>query len=253
MRGIALICYTEGESGNPERTTMKNYFEGIGFVKEVPEVILDASIYAWSKFDLSLRKEISNEYMIISTENTDNAIQFELLTGIELYSVRFDGKLTIKRAGKQLNYNSTIPTNIAMYIFVEMMSRITSYRKIADVNNIYGPSKLYNKVPVYLIGWLADLVCWKDKSYTLSEANHGSEIKTTVKDTTVVIKFTIDSVKYRLFYEVDNDYEEIVLKANRKKVDVVDLELANFIVIKLSECFRRLVENAEEAGIVCNA
>lgn len=103
---------------------MKNYFEGIGFAKEVPEIVLDASIYAWSKFDLSLRKEISNEYMIISTENTDNAIQFELLTGIELYSVRFDGKLIIKRAGKQLNYNSTIPTNIAMYIFVEMMKII---------------------------------------------------------------------------------------------------------------------------------
>lgn len=62
-----MICYTEGESGNPERTTMKNYFEGIGFAKEVPMVILDNTIYAWSKHDLSIKRNSTSEYTIISS------------------------------------------------------------------------------------------------------------------------------------------------------------------------------------------
>lgn len=70
---------------------MKNYFEGIGFAKEVPMVILDNTIYAWSKHDLSLKRNSTSEYTVISSNRSDNCIHFELLTGIDLYSVRFDG------------------------------------------------------------------------------------------------------------------------------------------------------------------
>ena len=231
---------------------MKNYFEEIGFTKGVPEIILDCTIYAWSKFDISIRPELYTEYMIISTSNTAECIQFALLTGIELYSVRFDGDLEIRRASKKLNRDSTIPVDVAMYIFVEMRKRIDNYRKIANVHESYGASKLFSKVPVYLVGWLADLVCWKDKSYTLSEANCGESFKSVTKDSTIVIRFTVDGVKYHLLYDADNDYEEIILKADRKKLAVIDIDLANLIIIKLSECFKELVDNAEKVGIICN-
>lgn len=252
MCGIALICYTKGGSGNPERTTMKNYFEEIGFSKEVPEVILDCTIYAWSKFDISIRPELYSEYFIIGTSNSDESIQFELLTGVELYFIKFDGNLEICRAGKKLNKNTMIPVDVAMYIFVEMRKHINNYRKIANVYERYGKSEFFGKMPVYLVGWMADLVCWKDKSYTLSEANCGDAFKSVTKDSTIVIKFAVDDAKYRLLYDIDNDYEEIVLKVDRKKVDVIDNDLANLIIIKLSECFRELLNNVEKAGIVCN-
>lgn len=231
---------------------MKNYFVEIGFQKEVPEIILDCAIYAWSKFDISIRRDINPDYAIISSVSDNKHIEFELLTGIELYSVRYDGDLEIRYGGKKLSHNSMIRSDVAMYIFKEMMDRVHDYRKIAGIERLYGESKFYGKIPVFLVGWLADLVCWKDKSYTLSEANIGEAFKSITKDTTVVMKFSIDGTRYRLFYDVDNDYEDITLRVNRVKVNIIDVELANFIVIKLADCFRTMAENAESNGIVCN-
>ena len=232
---------------------MRNYFNEIGFSKEVPELILDCAIHSWAKFNISIRPATSNEYIVISTANTDKYIQFELLTGIDLYSVKFDGDLEIRRANKKLTHKDVIPVDAAMYIFAEMISRIDNYRRIGNITGKFATSKFYGKIPVFLVGWLADLVCWKDKSYTLSEANFGEAFKLTTKETTVVIRFVVDGVKYRLFYDIDNDYEEIILRSNGRKIDVVDTDLANLLVIKLSECFKKMVDNAEEAGIICNA
>ena len=231
---------------------MKNYFEGIGFAKDVPMVILDNTIYAWSKHDLSIKRNGTSEYTVISSNRADNCIHFELLTGIDLYSVRFDGDLEIRRGGKKLRYDSSIPVDAAMYIFLEMLHRVETYRMILGETKTYGESKLFGKVPVYLVGWLADLVCWKDKSYTLSEANIGTGFRSNIKETTIVLRFSIDNVKYRLLYDIDNDYEEINLRANRTRVTVVDTDLANFMILKLAENFKKMVDNAELNGIVCN-
>ena len=86
----------------------------------------------------------------------------------------------------------------------------------------------------------------------MSEANIGTGFRSNIKETTIVLRFSIDSVKYRLLYDIDNDYEEINLRANRTRVTVVDTDLANFMILKLAENFKKMVDNAELNGIVCN-
>ena len=155
---------------------MKNYFEEIGFSKEVPNCVLSNTIKAWSNFNINIRPATNNEYIVLNASNTENYIQFELLVGINLYSVRFDGTLDIYRASNKLRSYDHIPVDVAMYILAEMISRASIYRKIIGNKCKITNSKFYGKVPVLLVGWLADLVCWKDKSYTLSEANIGEAL-----------------------------------------------------------------------------
>lgn len=229
---------------------MKNYFEEIGFSKEVPNCVLSNTIKAWSNFNINIRPATNNEYIVLNTSNTENYIQFELLVGINLYSVRFDGTLDIYRASNKLRSYDHIPVDAAMYILAEMISRASIYRKIIGNKCKITNSKFYGKVPVLLVGWLADLVCWKDKSYTLSEANIGEAFKLDTDDTTIIIKFVSNGTKYRFFYDIEDNYDNIILRANGRKIDVIDIDLANMLVIKLSECFKKLVNEANKAGII---